>query len=219
MNPIQAALVPNATDATAPGKASGFLFGKNGLDFGDLLDILNPLQHIPIVGNLYRKATGDEIGAAARVAGGALFGGPIGAGIAAVTAMIDRSQNPIIDLHPGDTPHDTAIAARAAATPVTTGPAAAAPAAAERPGGWMLNVAQVPQARAEALAAEVSAPTPATAAPSERPGGWLVNAALAGRLREAEVAAPAVATAHARAERPGGWMVNAAQAALLHETA
>jgi hypothetical protein len=47
--------------------------------FYDLLDMINPLQHIPIVSHLYRKLTGDEIKSAPMVIGGAIFGGPVGA--------------------------------------------------------------------------------------------------------------------------------------------
>lgn len=43
-----------------------------------LLDIVNPLQHIPGVSSVYRAATGDDISAAGRVFGGLLFGGPVG---------------------------------------------------------------------------------------------------------------------------------------------
>lgn len=59
---------------------------ENNLNFGfrDLIDIINPLQHIPIVSSLYRKITGDEIGSVARVSGGAIFGGAIGAFFGAV---------------------------------------------------------------------------------------------------------------------------------------
>ena len=46
--------------------------------FENLLDIINPLQHIPGVSTIYRAITGDEISAPARLIGGALFGGPIG---------------------------------------------------------------------------------------------------------------------------------------------
>ncbi|MEX2618525.1 MAG: hypothetical protein WD767_20765 [Alphaproteobacteria bacterium] len=66
-------------------------FGEDGLTFGDFLDIINPLQHIPIVSTIYRALTGDEIAPGARIAGGALFGGPIGAGIAIVNAAVEAS--------------------------------------------------------------------------------------------------------------------------------
>ena len=47
--------------------------------FGDLVDMVNPLHHIPLVSNLYESTTGDTIGAIAKIVGGAIFGGPIGA--------------------------------------------------------------------------------------------------------------------------------------------
>ena len=53
-------------------------FGKDGLSFGDVLDVINPLQHIPIVSAFYRRITGDEIGMAPRIIGDGLFGGFIG---------------------------------------------------------------------------------------------------------------------------------------------
>jgi len=50
-----------------------------GLSFSDLIDTINPLQHIPVVSSVYRAITDDEISPAARVAGDSLFLGPIGA--------------------------------------------------------------------------------------------------------------------------------------------
>lgn len=48
------------------------------LNFGDILDIVNPLQHIPVVGTLYRSITGDEMSQSAGILGGFLYGGPVG---------------------------------------------------------------------------------------------------------------------------------------------
>lgn len=71
-----AALEPPSTAAPD----SGFqLFGDDGFTFRDFIDIINPLQHIPIVSTLYRSLTDDTLDHAPRVAGGAVFGGPIGA--------------------------------------------------------------------------------------------------------------------------------------------
>ena len=56
----------------------------DSFSFKDVLDTLNPLQHIPVVATIYREITGDEPGAVARLAGGALYGGPIGLVISAV---------------------------------------------------------------------------------------------------------------------------------------
>jgi hypothetical protein len=50
----------------------------DGLGFDDLLDVINPLQHLPVVGMLYRAITGDEISAPAKIAGDTLFGGIYG---------------------------------------------------------------------------------------------------------------------------------------------
>src|SRR5215470_10031750 len=65
------------------------LFGKDGPSFRDLLGAINPLQHIPVVGNIYRAITGDTLSPGARMAGGALYGGPIGALAGAINAAIE----------------------------------------------------------------------------------------------------------------------------------
>ena len=74
-------------------------FGEDGFSFFDLLDIVNPLQHIPIVSNIYRRITGDTIDPLPRVAGGALFGGAIGFAVSAVNAMVDGATGKDIGEH------------------------------------------------------------------------------------------------------------------------
>jgi len=59
-----------------------------GFGFADLIDIVNPLQHIPIVSNIYRGITGDTIGSFANIVGSTLFGGPIGGGLALANEII-----------------------------------------------------------------------------------------------------------------------------------
>jgi hypothetical protein len=65
---------PNAETASAE-KAQGF-------GFKDFLDVINPLQHIPGISELYRAISGDEISDGARYSGNALYGlalgGPVG---------------------------------------------------------------------------------------------------------------------------------------------
>ena len=61
------------------------------VSFADLIDTVNPLQHIPLVSTLYRDLTGDQISPQARIAGGALYGGPIGL----VTSLIDSAVNTV----------------------------------------------------------------------------------------------------------------------------
>jgi hypothetical protein len=47
--------------------------------FDHLLDVVNPLQHIPIIGTIYRAITGDKIGSVEKIMGGTLYGGMWGA--------------------------------------------------------------------------------------------------------------------------------------------
>jgi len=77
-------------DKALPKKEDEFsLLGDDGLSFWDVLDVINPLQHIPIVNSIYREITGDEIDPAAKLAGGTLFGGVFGLVAAAVDVAID----------------------------------------------------------------------------------------------------------------------------------
>lgn len=85
--PVQAAASPASgatnTQAPAPKKHHGF-------GFADLIDIINPLQHIPIISTIYRRLTGDEIGSVAKVAGGALYGGLIGLGLSVADVAVEE---------------------------------------------------------------------------------------------------------------------------------
>ncbi len=71
-----------------PKQAGAQTKAPDGFSFWDLLDIVNPLQHIPVVNTVYRAVTGDKIGNFARVAGGAVFGGFAGAAIGLVNAAV-----------------------------------------------------------------------------------------------------------------------------------
>jgi hypothetical protein len=74
-------------------------FGNDGLTFWDFLDIVNPLQHIPVISTLYRSITGDEIDPGAKIAGGTLYGGPIGAISSLIDIAIDMSTGKDIGEH------------------------------------------------------------------------------------------------------------------------
>lgn len=77
--PLQNTPKNRSFDDRTAGMAHMNAHAKPGsFSFFDLLDIINPLQHIPIVGSLYRNITGDEINPAARAIGGFLYGGPVG---------------------------------------------------------------------------------------------------------------------------------------------
>jgi len=81
---------PSQPRPTAQEKQPFSLWGDDGFNFYDILDIINPQQHLPLVSTLYRKISDDELAAAPRVLGGALFGGIIGFGTALVNAVVER---------------------------------------------------------------------------------------------------------------------------------
>lgn len=61
-------------------------------DFGfdDIVDMINPLHHIPLVGMIYREATGDEIDPVAQIIGSAAYGGFAGAASGIVNAIVQE---------------------------------------------------------------------------------------------------------------------------------
>jgi len=58
--------------------------------FADLVDMVNPLQHIPIVSHIYREITDDEIKPIGKIIGGAVFGGPVGAAGGLVNVIVEE---------------------------------------------------------------------------------------------------------------------------------
>ena len=99
------------------------------LSFHNLLGIVNPLQHLPVVGTLYRAITGDKIGTPEKIAGDALYGGLWGA----VSSIADTA----FEAATGKNFGDTVLAmftgngdkpAIAAATPAAGSPPAGNPA-------------------------------------------------------------------------------------------
>lgn len=123
------ATTPETAKEGESGGFASFLFGDDGFDFGDIIDVINPLQHIPVVGALYRELTGDEMGNAARVVGGGLFGGIFGLAGAAIDAVVDGTTGAdtgehVLALFEGDD-SDTAPAAGTAVVQNDNGPGGA----------------------------------------------------------------------------------------------
>ena len=75
------------------------VFGEDGFTFKDILDIINPLQHIPGVSTLYRDLTGDDISPASRIGGGALFFGPLGAAVSTANVIVDKTTGKDVGEH------------------------------------------------------------------------------------------------------------------------
>lgn len=81
---MSTALALNSSPITASVSAG---HAKHSVDddftFDDLLSIVNPLQHIPVVSTIYRSLTGDTIKPFERIVGDTLYGGMWG-GVSAV---------------------------------------------------------------------------------------------------------------------------------------
>lgn len=120
---VEDAAAPEKTKTTQQAAKSSHKFSFKDFILG-LLDIINPLQHIPIVSTIYRKITGDEISPVARVAGDALYGGPIGAAVGLADVVVEKEtgkdigQNVMAMMGGGDKPKpDTGIELASAAKP------------------------------------------------------------------------------------------------------
>ncbi|MEX2454273.1 MAG: hypothetical protein WD470_06190 [Rhodospirillaceae bacterium] len=86
-------------DRTNPGR---FWSTDEGPTFGEFLDIINPLQHIPVISSIYRAVTGDAIGAGPRALGGLLYGGPMGMIAAGLTGLFEEASGGDIVTHVAD---------------------------------------------------------------------------------------------------------------------
>ena len=76
---VDAAAATRHAASSTSGNTSSAKSGGVGITFDDLIDVINPLQHIPIISSIYRAVTGDAMSPTAEIAGGALFGGIVGA--------------------------------------------------------------------------------------------------------------------------------------------
>ncbi|OYQ35963.1 hypothetical protein CHU95_06830 [Niveispirillum lacus] len=82
---------PHHTAVEKPSGAESDKVEKGeGMSFWDVLDVVNPLQHIPGVNKIYQAITGDTIRTPAKVAGAALFFGPIGMAVASADAILEK---------------------------------------------------------------------------------------------------------------------------------
>lgn len=82
--------VSNAKGFAGDITRSGGQTADSEFEFEDFLDIINPLQHLPVISMIYRSLTGDTIKPVASIVGGGLFGGPIGAASGVVNAIVQH---------------------------------------------------------------------------------------------------------------------------------
>ena len=89
-------LQANANNASIPsGKISPHanqpdqdsFWGKDGFTFGDVIDMINPLHHLPVISTYYREQTDDDASEGSRLIGGAFFGGLMGGVTGLLTSM------------------------------------------------------------------------------------------------------------------------------------
>jgi len=116
------AVMPPAAVAATPAAAAP---EQGGATFDDFLDLINPLQHIPIVSTIYRAITGDHIKTFPKIAGDMLYGG--------VTGFLGSLADSIFEKITGKSVGDTMLAfaedlfAPSSSTPAATGIATASP--------------------------------------------------------------------------------------------
>lgn len=127
---VQAALEPTPEQAAATAAelenptATAFANGSSP-GFADVLDIINPLQHIPLVSQYYRDWTGDDMGYISQVAGGAFWGGGVGVATSFVnlglTSVMGKSPSQYVQqLFASDDVTDTSAASTATTAAKTT---------------------------------------------------------------------------------------------------
>lgn len=113
-------IAPSLSSPDAPrmpvGSGRARLWQDEEFSFGDILDAINPLQHLPVIGTLYRAITGDKIGPVPRLIGDLVFGGPLGFVSAIIAVGVENETGK----DPGE--HLLAWAGELFADPSSTGP-------------------------------------------------------------------------------------------------
>ena len=84
MPPLKAEVQPLKAEVEKP---TG-IWESDSFSFWDVVDAINPLQHIPVISTIYRKLTGDEMGYASRIAGDTLYSGVFGSLISGLASSV-----------------------------------------------------------------------------------------------------------------------------------
>lgn len=216
-------------------QAESAVKGDDGeeLSFWDVLDVINPLQHIPIVNSVYRELTGDKITSGAKLAGGALFFGPIGLGFAALDVGVKEMTGAAIDEHvvamiKGEDAGENARVAAAAEEAQKVAKAAkaegtAAPATDVRTSGGTVEATPIGTAEAAtaplglftSVAAPAATQTAQTAAPANAPLG-LMGAASTQAVASQSAQDAVANTRSLESTRPRARLARSPQASQDH---
>lgn len=147
------------------------MWSHGSFSFKDLLDIVNPLQHLPVVGSIYRYLTGDEPSVGTRIIGDGLYGGPIGFGVSVASNALltsadgkDLGERVLADVfgshdHDSDTTLGKPQVAGANSQPATPAPMPEWMASAGTPDGQPRTPAPANQQNASTRTASVTPPT------------------------------------------------------------
>ncbi len=71
----------------SPNTAKNNTEKEESFQFGDVIDIINPLHHLPVVNLIYHGLTNDKLHPMSQIIGGALYGGPVGAVTGTINAI------------------------------------------------------------------------------------------------------------------------------------
>jgi hypothetical protein len=161
--------------AVTPSGPQPHFWAKDSASFQDLIDTINPLEHLPVVSTIYNWIVGKhDIGDVPRIAGDTLYGGPFGALSGLFNALVKEETGKDLGEHAvalvtGDKTgtSSTATAQAPAASPAQTAnaPATQGPAASATPAATPASNPVPPGAVAPLPAATLTAgpsPTPQT---------------------------------------------------------
>ncbi|MSO80565.1 MAG: hypothetical protein EXQ97_02755 [Alphaproteobacteria bacterium] len=178
----------------APGHASTNAGEEAESAFAQLLDVFAPLPHLPVVSTFYRDATGDPISAPAQLAGGALFGGPIGFLAALANLAVGASTGSDIGEH--------ALAMLAGdETEGDAAPAADQLAGPDAPGDQLADAEAIVGTAPRIVPQRLSYPVPSLDLPPA--AGPQSPATMAGAVRSV---VPAIRRGPAQEPPPAGWL-------------
>ncbi len=96
---------PAPDAASAPNPASA-VSEDDTPSFGEFLRALNPLQHLPVVGTIYRAITGDTLAEPLRVVGSLVMGGLTGGVFGVLISAASNAMQSVLDISPDKIAHD-----------------------------------------------------------------------------------------------------------------
>lgn len=170
--------------STAPAQpAASAQSDDDDFSFHDLVSIVNPLQHLPVVSTLYRAVTGDTIKPFERIAGDTLYGGLWGfissvANFAFQEVTGKDFGDTALAMLEGDDSTTTAVADNSAATNAATqtGIAQAAIPVSASLGGAVVASTAMPSMVASAPPHQLMSPSLQTTAPASSASAALAAA-------------------------------------------